>query len=58
MGYRMSGSITIDAAYVHLFIKDAGIRKTATGEDRLLGALSGLYASSVDIVGVGINWNF
>ena len=58
IGYRMSGSITMDAAYVHLFVKDAEIRKTATGEDRLLGALSGSYAGSVDIVGIGISWNF
>jgi long-chain fatty acid transport protein len=58
VGYKISDNISLDLGYAHLFVKDATISKTATGEDRLRGALSGSYRSEVDIASVGIAWKF
>ena len=58
VGYRFTDRISIDTGYAHLFVRDADIRKTATGEDRLRGALVGSYDSSVDIVGLQVMWVF
>jgi long-chain fatty acid transport protein len=58
IGYKFSDAVSLDLGYAHLFVKDAEIRKTATGEDRLRGALSGSYRSNVDIVSAEIVWRF
>lgn len=57
-GYRVSDRVSVDVGYAHLFVKDAEISKTPTGEDRLRGGLSGSYQSSVDIASAELNWKF
>jgi long-chain fatty acid transport protein len=58
VGYRISEGLSVDVAYAHLFMEDATIRKTATGEDRFRGALSGTYASDIDIISAELSWAF
>lgn len=54
VGYKINEVWSVDVGYVHLFVKDAEIRKSATGENTFRGALSGSYKSNVDIVSVGV----
>ncbi len=58
VGYKFTEKLSLDMGYAHLIVKDAAIRKTATGEDRLRGALSGSYSSNVDIISAEIVWRF
>lgn len=58
VGYLFSDAVSLDLGYAHLFLKDAAIRKSATGEDRLRGALAGSYRSQVDILGAELVWRF
>lgn len=58
VGYRWSKAVSLEFGYAHLFVKDAEIRKQATGEDRLRGGLSGSYESNVDIVSGELAWKF
>lgn len=58
VGYKISEALSLDLGYAHLFVKDAAIRKTATGEDRFRGALSGSFRSSVDIISSELSWRF
>ena len=58
LGYQVSDSVSIEFGYSHLFLKDALIRKSAAGEDRLRGALVGSYESSVDIASTEVSWRF
>lgn len=58
VGYRWSDAVSLEFGYAHLFVKDAEIRKQATGEDRLRGGLSGSYESNVNIVSGELAWRF
>lgn len=58
VGYKFSEQISVDGGYAHLYVKDAEIRKTATGEDMFRGGLSGTYENSVDIISTEITWRF
>jgi long-chain fatty acid transport protein len=58
LGYKLSDRVSLNADYAHLFIKDPEIRKSATGEDQLRGALSGSYDSRVDIISAEVAWAF
>ena len=44
--------------HAHLFMNDAKISKTATGEDLARGALNGSYEASVDILSVEAQYTF
>ncbi len=57
-GYKMSDKVSFDIGYAHLFINDPGIKKKATGEDRLKGALKGAFDAAVDIVSAQVTLRF
>ena len=57
-GYQVSGSLSVEIGYAHLFVGETEINKSATGEDRLRGGLVGSYRSSVDIASAELNWRF
>lgn len=52
--YQASDSIRVDLSYAHLFVEDAPIDRVGASGDRLVGD----FDSSVDIVGVQVNWEF
>lgn len=58
LGYKVSDMIGVDIGYSHLFINDPDINKTATGDDRLRGALRGSYSSHIDIVSAQLTMSF
>jgi long-chain fatty acid transport protein len=58
IGYQVSKALSLDLAYAHLFVQEPSIHKSASGEDRLRGALSGSYRAAVDIVGAQLAWSF
>lgn len=58
VGYKINDRISINTGYAHLFVEDPETRKTATGEDRFRGGLSGSYDCSVDIISAEISWEF
>jgi long-chain fatty acid transport protein len=62
VGYQLSESLSLDAAYAHLFVKDSKIQKYAgtdpTGEDFARGTLVGEFENSVDIASIQINYKF
>ncbi|MDA8165901.1 MAG: porin [Desulfobacteraceae bacterium] len=58
LGYAVSDTVSLNAGYAHLFVKDAEIRRSATGEDQLRGGLSGTYDSKADIVSAELAWVF
>ena len=57
-GFNPSEDLRIDFGYAHLFMNDAKISKTATGEDATRGALNGSYDASVDILSVEAQYTF
>lgn len=57
-GFNPSKNLRVDIGYAHLFIKDAKIAKTATGEDQSRGALNGTYEASVDILSIEAEYTF
>lgn len=57
-GFNPSEDLRIDFGYAHLFMNDAKISKTATGEDATRGALNGSYEASVDILSVEAQYTF
>jgi len=58
LGYKVSDMIGVDIGYAHLFINDPDINKTATGDDRLRGALKGSYSTHIDIVSAQLTMSF
>lgn len=58
LGYKVSDKLDIDIGYAHLFINDPDIKKTATGDDRLRGALQGTYSTQIDIVSAQLTMSF
>ena len=56
--YKPSNKMSIDFGVAHLFIDDAKIRKTATGEDLFRGALVGEYDIDVNILSAQARWIF
>lgn len=56
--YQSSDKLTIDIGYAHLFVKDAKVNKTATGEDLTRGALVGEWNVAVDIISAQARWAF
>jgi long-chain fatty acid transport protein len=57
-GFSPSEALRIDFGYAHLFKKDAKISKTASGEDRLRGALNGSYEGGIDILSIEAQYAF
>jgi long-chain fatty acid transport protein len=57
-GYRIIEDLTLDAAYVHIFVKTGEVDKEATGEDTTRGGLKGEFKSSVDIASVQLTYRF
>ena len=57
-GYNPYPNLRLEFAYSHLFVNDAEIRKTATGEDLTRGALTGTYEASVDILSIEAEYTF
>ncbi len=57
-GFNPSKALRIDFGYAHLFMNDAKISKTATGENTARGALNGSYEASVDILSVEAQYTF
>lgn len=58
VGYGISKQLSVDAAFAHLRADDPQINKTATGEDALLGGLSGSYDTSGNTFSVQFKWMF
>lgn len=58
LGYRISNSFNVDLGYAHLFVNDPEIKKTATGEDQLRGALKGYFDAHIDILSAQLTWKF
>jgi len=56
--YKASNKMNIDFAFAHLFIKDANVRKTASGEDRLKGGLVGKFDIDANILSAQARWSF
>jgi long-chain fatty acid transport protein len=48
-GYRVAEWFSFDVAYSHLFVADADVNKSPTGENALRGGLKGTFDSSGDI---------
>lgn len=57
-GFQPAPELKIDIGYAHLFINDAKIAKTATGEDLTRGALNGSYEASTDILAIEARYTF
>jgi len=57
-GFNPSEDLRIDFGYAHLFMNDAKISKSATGEDLARGALNGSYEASVDILSIEAQYTF
>jgi len=57
-GFNPSEDLRVDFGYAHLFMNDAKISKTATGEDTTRGALNGSYDASVDILSIEAQYTF
>ena len=57
-GFNPSEALRIDIGYAHLFMNDAKISKTATGEDATRGNLNGSYDASVDILSIEAQYTF
>ena len=57
-GFSPRPNLKVDIGYAHLFIDDAKIAKTATGEDLTRGALNGTYEASTDILSVEARYTF
>lgn len=58
LGYKYSDRLNMDIGYVHIFVDDPEINKTATGEDASRGALKGTYDAHVNIVSAQVKWTF
>ena len=56
--YKPSNKMSIDFGVAHLFIDDAEIQKSASGEDALRGALTGEYEIDVNIISAQARWSF
>ena len=57
-GFNPRENLRIDFGYAHLFMNDAKISKTATGEDTTRGNLNGSYDASVDILSIEAQYTF
>jgi long-chain fatty acid transport protein len=57
-GFSPRANLKVDIGYAHLFIDDAKIAKTATGEDELRGALTGTYEAHTDILAIEARYTF
>lgn len=60
LGYQVSEATRLDAAYTHIFVKDATLRLTddLAGPGALRGNLSGTYDSRADIISVQVKHAF
>jgi len=56
--YKPSDKMSFDFGVAHLFIDDADVRKTATGDDLFRGALVGEYEIDVNIISAQARWSF
>ncbi|MCK4742528.1 MAG: outer membrane protein transport protein [Sulfuriflexus sp.] len=56
--YKPSKKMSVDFGIAHLFIDDAEVRKTATGEDQLKGGLVGEYEIDANIISAQMRWSF
>ena len=57
-GFSPRPNLKVDIGYAHLFIDDAKIAKTATGEDELRGAITGTYEAHTDILAIEARYTF
>lgn len=58
VGYKFSKSWSMDAGYAHLFVTDAKVNKSATGEDAVRGGLKGYFENKIDIISAQLNYAF
>ena len=56
--YTPSKKMSVDFGFAHLFVDDAKVRKTATGDDASKGALTGEYEIDVNILSAQMRWSF
>ena len=56
--YKPSNKMSFDFGFAHLFVDDAEINKTASGEDLFRGALVGEYEIDVNILSAQARWSF
>ena len=52
--YKISNSLDLDAAYVHIFADDSSIDRTT----EIGGDLQGDFNSTANIISLGLNWKF
>ena len=58
-GYQITQSISVDAAYAHLFVSDSKMEKNAEDdEDTAHGTVVGDFENSVDIFSVQLSYKF
>jgi len=58
LGYRISQAVSVDIGYAHLFVNNASIEQSPTGENAVSGGLNGTYNSHIDIVSAQVNLRF
>ncbi len=59
VGFQILERLALDAGYVHLFVDDSKMEKSAsTPEDASRGTVVGEFENSVDIVSVQLSYNF
>lgn len=56
--YRFSKKTTVDVGYTHLFIGDAKINLTGTGDNTTRGSLTGNMKATIDILGASLRYSF
>lgn len=56
--YKPSNTLSFDMGFAHLFVEDAKVRKTASGENKLKGGLVGEYELDVNILSAQARWSF
>lgn len=57
-GYRISKVVSFDIGYAHLFVRDAEVNKTPTGEDAVRGGLVGTFDTYINIISAQLNMRF
>jgi len=56
--YKFTPSLELNLGYTHIFVDDPVVKKTATGEDQIRGALVGEWDASVDIFSANLTYAF
>lgn len=59
LGWRITDALSLDIAYTHVFFDEAELRQRGLTEGNLLrGDLDARYQNSIDIVSLGLRWQF